>query len=352
VALPPLPKALRSFGAPNPAEGYRRIDEWANGTQDLLQGLRDGNPAVLRRLAVLEAGGGGGGVTDHGALTGLADDDHTQYLLADGSRDLAGDWSAGSNKITDLAAPTNPNDAARLADVGGGSTVDVWMPDAVPASPHVDDDECDTGSIDGAWTVWDEDGYQTESASSSRRCYEITGTGNGTLRWGGLYKAIPDSEFQVTAKVSFETAAANSVATGIFVGDLTTPSTGPIHTVFSTHANNINEIRTSRFTYADYNGGSSQGSSGSSNHALYLRLRVNGTSISADCSPDGLNWRQVETSGTITFAVSPVHVGFCHHVGSAAAPGTGRLHWIRFLSGAGSSAFDYAIPGRVVSVQV
>jgi hypothetical protein len=30
--------------------------------------------------------GGGGGVTDHGALTGLADDDHTQYLLADGTR--------------------------------------------------------------------------------------------------------------------------------------------------------------------------------------------------------------------------------------------------------------------------
>ena len=28
----------------------------------------------------------GGGVTDHGALTGLADDDHTQYLLATGAR--------------------------------------------------------------------------------------------------------------------------------------------------------------------------------------------------------------------------------------------------------------------------
>jgi len=36
-------------------------------------------------LAKPEAGGGGG-VTDHGALTGLADDDHTQYALADGSR--------------------------------------------------------------------------------------------------------------------------------------------------------------------------------------------------------------------------------------------------------------------------
>ena len=32
------------------------------------------------------AGGGGGGVSDHGSLTGLGDDDHTQYALADGSR--------------------------------------------------------------------------------------------------------------------------------------------------------------------------------------------------------------------------------------------------------------------------
>lgn len=28
----------------------------------------------------------GGGVTDHGALTGLGDDDHAQYILVDGSR--------------------------------------------------------------------------------------------------------------------------------------------------------------------------------------------------------------------------------------------------------------------------
>ena len=30
--------------------------------------------------------GGGGGITDHGGLTGLSDDDHPQYALADGSR--------------------------------------------------------------------------------------------------------------------------------------------------------------------------------------------------------------------------------------------------------------------------
>lgn len=34
-------------------------------------------------------GGGGGGVTDHGALTGLSDDDHPQYLkVADAGNKL------------------------------------------------------------------------------------------------------------------------------------------------------------------------------------------------------------------------------------------------------------------------
>lgn len=43
---------------------------------------------------------GGGGVTDHGGLTGLNDDDHTQYLLADGSRQLDGDLTfTGAQKI-------------------------------------------------------------------------------------------------------------------------------------------------------------------------------------------------------------------------------------------------------------
>lgn len=35
--------------------------------------------------------GGGDGVTDHGALTGLSDDDHPQYVLADGTRTITGD---------------------------------------------------------------------------------------------------------------------------------------------------------------------------------------------------------------------------------------------------------------------
>lgn len=47
---------------------------------------------------------GGGGTSDHGALTGLADDDHTQYLLADGTRQA---------DLIDLAGLTGATDASR-----------------------------------------------------------------------------------------------------------------------------------------------------------------------------------------------------------------------------------------------
>ncbi len=54
------------------------------------------------------------GVTDHGNLAGLGDDDHTQYLLADGSRGLSANWDAGNFEIrtrifeSDVATGTPP----------------------------------------------------------------------------------------------------------------------------------------------------------------------------------------------------------------------------------------------------
>lgn len=40
------------------------------------------------------------GNIDHGSIGGLTDDDHTIYLLADGSRALSANWDAGAFKIT------------------------------------------------------------------------------------------------------------------------------------------------------------------------------------------------------------------------------------------------------------
>lgn len=43
-----------------------------------------------------------GGSSDHGALTGLSDDDHTQYLLADGTRALSGGLDFGGTDAIDV----------------------------------------------------------------------------------------------------------------------------------------------------------------------------------------------------------------------------------------------------------
>ena len=55
--------------------------------------------------AVRIVGGSGGsstitGVTSHGALSGLTDDDHTQYLLIDGSRAMTGDLNVNGGDIS------------------------------------------------------------------------------------------------------------------------------------------------------------------------------------------------------------------------------------------------------------
>lgn len=70
---------------------------------------------------------GGGGVTLHSALQGLNADDHPQYLLADGTRPLTGDLSAGGNRITNLAQANANGQAVRfeqavkVGDAAGGS---------------------------------------------------------------------------------------------------------------------------------------------------------------------------------------------------------------------------------------
>lgn len=99
ITSPPIPTdhdhsldSLRDVAVPTPAEGQILIFKggvWIAET-----------PAAA-----------GSGVTDHGALTGLGDDDHPHYFLADGSRPMAGNLNAGGNLITNLAAGTTDGEA-------------------------------------------------------------------------------------------------------------------------------------------------------------------------------------------------------------------------------------------------
>lgn len=76
-------------------------------------------------LADYRAGNLGGAATDHGVLTGLADDDHTQYLLANGTRNLTGNLTVSAGVTIDgrdLSADGTTLDTAVLdADFSASS---------------------------------------------------------------------------------------------------------------------------------------------------------------------------------------------------------------------------------------
>jgi len=104
-------------------------------------------------------------VIDHGNVQGLGDDDHTQYLLEDGSRALSGDLSAGTKKITNLgdggAGTQDVSSVKQMEDYVAASieamvskdNVDVATTEALPANTRTLD--VLTASANGAFPTVD-----------------------------------------------------------------------------------------------------------------------------------------------------------------------------------------------------
>lgn len=77
------------------------------------------------------SGGGGGGVTDHGALTGLADDDHSQYLKVLGVNVVS--TSMDIDILDDVNYTTNPGTGQVLMWDGPNQ---YWEPTTLPSVDH------------------------------------------------------------------------------------------------------------------------------------------------------------------------------------------------------------------------
>jgi len=110
---------LTGVGAPSKLDGkdgdvaYRRLSgvgvvhyikrngEW--------QALSSTDKMPAERATIRVAGGTGASITDHGGMSGLGDDDHTQYLLVDGTRAVTGDLSlsGGDGALTFTVAGEN-----------------------------------------------------------------------------------------------------------------------------------------------------------------------------------------------------------------------------------------------------
>ena len=98
-----------------------------------------GKPIVLNASGFVDSTMIDDSAIDHGALSGLADDDHTQYILVDGTRAFTGDQSMGTNQLTSVGDPT-------------ASTIDAASDDAIPMSFLAS-----TASGEGASTIGIED---------------------------------------------------------------------------------------------------------------------------------------------------------------------------------------------------
>lgn len=97
-------------GKANTAHTHGVTDLTATGTKDATTFLRGDNTWAV------PAGGGGGGATDHGVLTGLTDDDHPQY-----HNDARGDVRYYTKAQVDTSLGTKSNDGHTHAYVAASS---------------------------------------------------------------------------------------------------------------------------------------------------------------------------------------------------------------------------------------
>ena len=92
---------------------------------------------------------GGASINDHGGLGGLLDDDHTQYLLVDGSRQVGGTLDfQGSESILDIANINSINFDTFYASFTGHTGETATAAASVPSAPYpgqmwynIDDEE-------------------------------------------------------------------------------------------------------------------------------------------------------------------------------------------------------------------
>lgn len=136
--------------------------------------------ARVNGVTVELSGGGGGGVTDHGALTGLSDNDHPQYALA------AALGSAAYVNTSTFAANAHEHSAS---DITGGVLDSARIPDITAA-------KVDSGAAP--------DGHVLTADGAGNAAWEaVSGGGGGT--WGsitGTLSAQTDLQSALDAKAA------------------------------------------------------------------------------------------------------------------------------------------------------
>jgi len=135
-------------------------------------------------------------VTDHGNLSGLADDDHTQYLLVDGTRALSGNISVGGYAISNVKLGSlTSNGFVKTSGEDGTLSVDTNTY-SISAHTHTLDNLSDvmvsSGLIDGQILTWD------SGDSMWRNITPVAGVTNHALLSNLDYASSGHTGFQPT----------------------------------------------------------------------------------------------------------------------------------------------------------
>lgn len=150
---------------------------------------------------------------DHGSLGGLLDDDHTQYILVDGTRAFTGDQSMGGNQLTSVGDPIT-------------ATIDGASDDAVPMSFLAS-----TASGEGASTIGVEDsaGYftGTDVESVLAELYALAAIGGPTYTTDGTGVTKGDLVY-ISANDTVSTTALTTNAWSVGLAVTTAGAASPV----------------------------------------------------------------------------------------------------------------------------
>ncbi|MHA2402665.1 MAG: hypothetical protein ACXADH_06700 [Candidatus Kariarchaeaceae archaeon] len=327
---------------------------------------------------------------DHGTLAGLSDDDHAQYLLADATRDLTGNWTIATNNITLSAGTltarivaagdvsnlgnlycydgsnhkmiyTTPALAAditfsppNILDIGkylkcgaagvhswdtpgaAGDTFTYYDPGKPLAVPSTEDDHFDDSSIHAKWHAFQTGANVTHSEGDHHLQFVHVSGDTPNVRIRGRFQDVAASDFTAACKISITSNNnVSSYVAGLYLFEDATsnPNTCDIVGIEISYINAVAApcgIAVNNFDdWSTFNSTSQAMTRALLPTAIYLRIRQNSTTLTYEYSLDGIGWLRI-FSGARAFA--PAEVGLCSR--NSAASGTLYVYydWFRYIA--------------------
>ena len=171
---------------------------------------------------------------DHGSIGGLGDDDHTQYILVDGSRAFSGDQSMGGNQITSLGDGVSSSDAINLGQLNAAINGFDWK-DSVRVATTANITLSGEQTIDGVSTSADRVLVKNQSTASENGLY-VSAAGS----WTRSVDADEDSDVTsgLTVAVEEGTTQADFTYQLTTNNPITVDTTGLVYTKISVNTLN------------------------------------------------------------------------------------------------------------------